>query len=328
MLTSTASLPDISVIVVSFNTVNMTLKCLDSVVRQTETPQCEIIVVDNASQDGSPDRIKGAFPEVILIRNCQNLGFAAANNRGIRVGRGRYFFLLNSDAVLLGHALDVLVDYMDRHPNVGVVGPQLLDNEGKLHLSARLFPTVEYALFEALFLHMIFPQSRRFGAQLLSWWDHKTERAVDSVEGSAFLIRKSVVDQIGLMDIDYFMYSEEVDWCWRVKSAGYEVVYFPQARVIHYGGGSGTVKDPKLALEACRSKILFFRKHYGENETRLLKLALLLGAIARIARLRLLSSIWFGPSRDLALREDKAYRETARYLLRDLCPRMFRQPSF
>ena len=308
---------DLSIIVISFNTADLTLSCLQNIYQKTLLCRFEVIVVDNASRDGSPEYIKKTFPTAILIRNSQNLGFAAANNQGIKVSKGHYIFLLNSDTIVLDGAIDCLVAYLDTHPEIGIVGPQLVDKQGKIHFSPRLFPTLSSELFQALHLHILFPRSRYFGGQLLSWWDHKSERLVDSVEGSALFIRKSVIDQVGLLDTNFFFYSEDIDLCWRVKETGSKVVYYPDAQVIHFGGGSGNRRSPKLALEDRSGKIYFFQKHYGERQAQRLIYILLLGVGVRLARLWPMSLMFKG-SREQIVLDIHGLKATARYLLGEL----------
>lgn len=316
-MTSSASPIDLSVIIVNWNTASMTLECLESLYANTAACRVEVIVVDNGSQDGSADRIIQTFPNVTLIRNRDNRGFAAASNQGIETAQGGYLLLLNSDTIVCDGVLERLIACLDDHPEVGIVGPRLVDGEGRLQLSARKFPTLRSALFEALHLHMLFPRSRVFGDQLLSWWDHRAERSVDFVEGSSLLVRRVVVDQIGLLDTGYFMYSEDVDWCWRARRAGWTVAYLPEASIIHLGGGSGYRRSPKLALEACKSKIRFHEKCYGATSASLLKFILLLGAALRLARLWMLSTVTARRAGDATAKEKQGLRESIAYLWRE-----------
>ncbi len=253
---------DVSVIVVSWNVWSWLAPCLRSIRQALGRLEGEIIVVDNASTDGTPERVREAFPEVRLLINPANRGFPAANNQGMAVARGRYFFLLNPDTVVLDQAIEELVTFADAHPDVGVVGPQLLNPDGSVQSSRRRFPTFWTALFESTWWQPWAPRSILAHYYVLDRPDHEIQE-VDWVTGAAMLVRREVVERVGPMDEGFFMYAEELDWCRRIRQAGWRVFYYPPAKVIHYGGRSSDQVPALQHLAFQRSKIRYFRKHHG-----------------------------------------------------------------
>ncbi|WP_448592045.1 glycosyltransferase family 2 protein [Thermoflexus hugenholtzii] len=253
---------DVSVIVVSWNVWSWLAPCLRSIRQALGRLEGEIIVVDNASTDGTPERVREAFPEVRLLINPANRGFPAANNQGMAVARGRYFFLLNPDTVVLDQAIEDLVTFADAHPDVGVVGPQLLNPDGSVQSSRRRFPTFWTALFESTWWQPWAPRFILAHYYVLDRPDHEIQE-VDWVTGAAMLVRREVVERVGPMDEGFFMYAEELDWCRRIRQAGWRVFYYPPAKVIHYGGRSSDQVPALQHLAFQRSKIRYFRKHHG-----------------------------------------------------------------
>jgi len=256
---------DVSVVIVSYNTREVTRNCLRSVYEQTSNISFEVFVVDNQSRDGSPEMVRTEFPEVILIANEENRGFAAANNQALRLAKGRYFLLLNSDTVVLDRAIEKTVDYADRRPRVGVVGCQVLEDENTVQQTCFSFPSLSSAFFAATGLSTLFPRSRLFGREWIGWWNRDTEREVDVVSGMFMLARKEAVDQVGLMDEDYFIYAEEADWCFRLWKAGWPCVFAPVARILHLEGGGKSTRQvsAKMYLQLQKSLLLFHRKNRG-----------------------------------------------------------------
>ncbi|MGC8781289.1 MAG: glycosyltransferase family 2 protein, partial [Anaerolineae bacterium] len=256
---SDRSTPDLSVIIVSWNVRDLLRECLKSVVSDQSSiatqPQhdvsqltIEVIVVDNASTDGSAAMVAAEFPQVRLIANAENRGFSGGNNQGIALARGRYILFLNPDTVVLADALRKMAAYLDAHDDVGVVGPQLRYGDGRLQSSCRRFPTLWSALFESTPLAWHWPDNpwaRRYRMEdLISTIPPalpENEDAgieVDWLVGAALMTRRTVLEQVGGFDEGYFMYSEELDWCRRVKGAGWRIVYLPAAQIIHYEGKS------------------------------------------------------------------------------------------
>jgi GT2 family glycosyltransferase len=221
-------------------------------------------VVDNGSSDGSVAAVQAHYPEVRIIANRENRGFAAANNQAIRASDSRHVLLLNSDTVARPGSLAALVRFLDAHPEVGIVGSRLLNPDGSLQPSWAMFPSIFTELVgKKLRLRRRYPT--RNGARAYS---------TDWVDGAVLMIRRSILPQVGLMDEHYFMYTEEVDWCYRTRRSGYRVCYLPDAEVVHLGGQSSKQAATRMKYELYRSKLRFFNKHYGRLVATMLGLGL------------------------------------------------------
>jgi GT2 family glycosyltransferase len=251
----------LTVLIVNYNTGALLWECLDSVWPQLP-PGSEVFVIDNASADGSADGLETAFPGLRVIRNALNVGYARANNQALRLAAGWYALLLNPDVILEPGALAAALAYMDAQPNVGILGPRILRPDGRLDPPARRsFKTPATYLYKMLGLSRLFPRHRRFGRYYLSYLDEMATADVDSVVGAFLLIRREVIERIGLLDERFFMYCEDEDWCWRAKQAGWRVVYFPAA-VVRHCRGSSTAKHPfRMAYHLHRSYFLYHRKN-------------------------------------------------------------------
>ena len=263
--------PVLSAIIVSYNTREMTLDCLATLVRSLEGIASEIIVVDNASTDGSFDAIAGRFPEVRLIASGKNAGFGGANNEAMRLAKGRYFLLLNSDAFPEKEAVKTLLDFIENHPRAGVVGPRLLNEDGSLQVSCYPFPTPGLAWRENLWLTRGYRD-----------WEHDRERRVDFVIGACMLVRRETYEQVGGFDEKFFMYSEEADWEKRMQDAGWEVVFMPDARVKHLGGASGASEPLRISSHFFDSLDYYERKHHGLAGLIAFRLAMVVGCGLRM----------------------------------------------
>jgi N-acetylglucosaminyl-diphospho-decaprenol L-rhamnosyltransferase len=231
--------------------------------------------VDNGSSDGTVTMLREEFPTIDLIANEENVGFTRGNNQGISCSDGRYVLLLNPDTEIVGDALEKMVAYMEAHLQVGALGPQLLDPDGQVQSSRRRFPSLKAAYVESTFLQQWFPESeilRRY--YILDSSDDKTQ-AVDWVVGACLLMRRETLEEVGLLDEAFFMYSEELDWCYRAKKLGWEIVYLPTAQVIHHVGKSSEQVLPVRHIQFQRSKVLFFKKHHGYWSGETLRLFLL-----------------------------------------------------
>jgi len=252
---------DVSTVIVSHNCRDWLRKCLESVSPERAASDSEVVVVDNASSDGTPDLVRREFPWVSLVENAENVGFARANNQAIERCAGRYVFLLNPDAIALPQAISEMVAFMDEHPDVGIVGPRLLNPDRSLQHSIRNFPTIGNQCFEGLFLHRLMPKlTERYGEVVLDERAYERRRDVDWLCGAALLARADVIDRVGPLDESFFMYSEEMDWCYRIREAGYRVVFNPRAQVIHR---SGVGRDPLLYELLVASRLQFLRLHTG-----------------------------------------------------------------
>lgn len=268
---------DISIIVVSWNVRDLLRRCLFSIRQQTtdNTQQIEIIVVDNASSDGTVIMLRDEFPDVCVIANSDNVGFTRGNNQAFAIARGRYLFLLNPDTELGENALENLTAFMELHPRVGIVGPQLYYGDGSVQSSRRRFPTFATAFLESTKLQQWFPRHRALTRYyMLDTRDDETQE-VDWINGSAMFVRREVYEQVGGFDEGFFMYSEELDWCYRAKQAGWQVVYLPSVQVTHYAGKSSEQVISQRDIYFHSSKVRFFRKYRGALVAEILRAFLL-----------------------------------------------------
>ncbi|MHB0913147.1 MAG: glycosyltransferase family 2 protein [Armatimonadota bacterium] len=271
----------ISVAIVSWNTRELLDQCLASVYRSD--PGCEIVVVDNASEDGSPDMVADKYPEVKLVRSKVNMGFAAGCNLAAKHSTGRYLLLLNSDTIVLDGALTALAGFMDEHPDAGAAGCRLLNADGTLQRSCSVFPSLTTELFDALYLSKLFPKSRIFARYSMSWWDFNETREVDFVGGSCLIARREAIEEVGLLDEGYFMYTEEADWCYRMWRHGWKVYYYPEAQIIHLGGRSARRYGSDILVHLYASRNRFLRKHRGPAVAAVHRGIVALGALLRLA---------------------------------------------
>jgi hypothetical protein len=257
------SIVDVSVIIVSWNTQDILRNCLRSIYEQGGDVALEVIVIDNASTDGSTEMVRKGFPQVILIENSENRGFAAANNRGIAIAKGRYVLLLNSDTVVLDHAIDKTLSFAQAHPESAVVGCRVLNPDRTLQPTCFMFPSILNMLLSSTYLYKLFPKSRFFGRERMTWWNRNDIREVDVVTGCFMLVRRETIEQVGLMDERFFMYGEETDWCYRFKQAGWKVMFTPCANIIHLGGQSTKKKATAMVVQLRKSILQFMKKHHS-----------------------------------------------------------------
>lgn len=268
---------DLSVIIVNWNTRKLLQDCLQSIYDYTPCHETEVVVVDNDSRDGSPDMVREEFPQVKLLCNSKNVGFAGANNRGIANSQGKYVLLLNSDTRVKPQALDCLVEFMEAHPETGAAGSMLLNPDETLQTSCYPFPTIRRELWRLFYLDVL----HAYGVYRMQDWDTNHPREVEHVQGASLILRRAALDQVGVLDEDYFMYSEELDLCYRLKNTGWKLFWVPQSRVIHYGGQSTKQAAQHMFLELYRSKILFFRKNLP-HKTWIYKLSLFAASLLRV----------------------------------------------
>jgi N-acetylglucosaminyl-diphospho-decaprenol L-rhamnosyltransferase len=252
-------LSDVSIIIVSYNAREHLARSLASVAGGPH----ELIVVDNASTDGSPELVRGRFPSARLVELPENRGFGAGNNEGMRIASGRYFLLLNSDAWPVGNAIKTLVGCADNDPTVGVAGPRIVGLDGNVQASVRGFPTVWRLATEYFFLRKLAPRSRTFNAFYGSGFDYKTAREAEFLMGAVLLLRREAVEEVGDFDEGFFMFSEETDLCYRMHEAGWKVEFFPAAEFIHVGGASTKPEWGRMYREQLRGHLLFLTKHHG-----------------------------------------------------------------
>jgi GT2 family glycosyltransferase len=257
---------DLSIIIVNWNTRDLLRDCLRSVYESEGDFAFEVIVVDNCSNDGSAEMVRKEFPEVHLIESDTNAGYACANNLGLRRLQARYYLLLNPDTVLPLHALEQMVAFMDAQPEAGMAGPKLVMADGSLDLACRRsFPTPENSFYKLFGLSRLFPNSERFGQYNLTYLDPDEMAEVDSVVGAFLMVRREVVEQVGVLDEEYFMYAEDLDWALRAKQAGWKVYYYPEVTVLHYKRQASEQNRRRAQFEFWRAMYIFYNKHYADD---------------------------------------------------------------
>ncbi len=256
----------LSIVIVNYNTEKLLRSCLESIYGGANGTPFDIWVVDNHSRDHSVAMIKSFFPRVKVIENPANVGFSRANNLVVSQSRSEYILLLNPDTLILGDAIEQTLKFMKTHPNVGIAGCQVLNRDGTLQLACRRsLPTPEVSFYRLTGLSKLFPRSRVMARYNLTYQSADETQEVDAVSGAFLMIRRQVIEQIGLLDERFFMYGEELDWCLRTKQAGWSVMYYPQARIIHYKGQSTQYNSRRAAFEFYRAMYLFHRKHFAAD---------------------------------------------------------------
>ena len=281
----------LTVVVVTWNSSGPLVNCLRALDAERMVISLELFVVDNASTNGSTDVARQVAPWAQVIENHNNRGFAAANNQALTQAQDRYVALLNPDAEILDHALASLVRYMDKVPDVGAAGPMILTPSGEVDFRcARRFPILWAEFCEVSGLTRRFPRHRLFSGASMGHWDHRDPRDVDALSGACMVVRREALDQVGLLDEGFFMYSEDTELCFRLKRAGWRVVYWPEARVRHWGGYSTSQVRDAMGVEALRSANRLFRKCYGAGSAvahRLMVAAVTAGKLVAFAACRL-----------------------------------------
>lgn len=271
---------DLSVIIVNWNTKEELRACLRSI-HEGDGVRVEIIVVDNASEDSSVEMLKNEFPGVRVIENEANYGFARAANIGIRASSGRYVLLLNPDTEVQPLAFPALVRFGDENPGIGIVGPKILNPNGTLQYSCRRFPTIGAAIFRNTLLGRLFPQNPYTRDYLMIRWDHRETMDVDWVSGAAMLIRRRMLEEIGLLDERFYMYCEDVDLAYRAWKKGWRVTYYPHVHVTHVIGRSSDRCPNRMTLQFHKSMYRLYCKHRARSVISPLRLIVLTGLIVR-----------------------------------------------
>jgi GT2 family glycosyltransferase len=308
---------DLSVVILNWNTRALLEKCLGSLTCPPRSIDCEIVVVDNASEDRSRQMVEERFPSVRVISNRSNVGFGAGNNVAIPETSGRYILFLNSDTVVTEGALEAMVRYADAHPTIGILGPKLLNADGSLQYSCRRYPNLGTGLFRNTPLGRLFPHNRYNTDYLYSDWDHSEPRDVEWLSGAALMARRALLDRIGGFDDDFFMFCEDVDLCWRAnfeplppgasdpdhsededeqaaKRTNWRVTYFPGAVIYHLIGRSTDKVPTRMTYEFHRSQYIFYAKHFRAGTPILVRplipAGIALRALGQLARHR--SQYW------------------------------------
>ncbi|MBA3971510.1 MAG: glycosyltransferase family 2 protein, partial [Bacteroidetes bacterium] len=294
----------LSVIIVNYNVQHFLEQCLHSVRKAVKNVSAEIFVVDNNSVDGSTAMVKQKFPEVQLIENKKNTGFSFANNQAMRIANGEYILLLNPDTVVEEDTFEKVIAFMDAHPDAGGLGVKMLDGKGNfLPESKRGLPTPAVAFYKIFGLSRLFPRSKTFGKYHLGFLDKDKTHEVDILSGAFMLMRKSVLDKVGLLDETFFMYGEDIDLSYRIQLGGYKNYYFPETRIIHYKGESTKKSSVNYVFVFYKAMVIFAQKHFSQNNAKtfsfLINIAIWLRAGAAIG-IRFLKSIAL-PAFDFAL---------------------------
>jgi len=268
----------LSIIIVSWNTCKLLEKCLGSILANPPTSPFENWVVDNASTDDSPRMVREKFPQVHLVENRENVGFAQANNQAIQRCTGKYILLLNPDTLVTSGALQALADFLDQHPEAGAAGARILNPDGSLQISSHPRPTLSRELWRLFHLDRLSP----YAEYPLTKWETNQAQEVDALMGACLLLRSDVLGQVGFLDEDYFIYSEEVDLCYRIQRAGWRLFWVPQAEVVHFGGQSTQQAPTEMFLNLYHGKIKYFHKHNGWAAAQIYKLILMIAALSRL----------------------------------------------
>jgi GT2 family glycosyltransferase len=258
---------DLSICIVGIDAFDYLKKCLASIYASQINAKFEIIYIDNNSTENGLEEIEENYPEVIILRNRENFGFARANNQGIRIARGKYILLLNPDTVVEEDSIQKMIDYLCDHPATAIVGPKVLNSDGSFQPHCKrgeARPWEVFCYFSRL--SRLFPRSAFFSGYLQGHLDENLTHDVPSISGCCMLIRKEAIDQIGLLDETFFAYQEDTDYCVRARKSGWKVTYYPKAHILHYGGKGGANAQPyKTIYEWHRSYFIYYRKHLARD---------------------------------------------------------------
>ena len=269
---------DVSIVIVSYNVRDVLKACLESITRQDAGLTVQTIVVDNASADDSVAMVRDAFPDTLLVESDRNLGFSGANNVGLKHATGRHILLLNPDTQMEPDVLSRMIEYIDANPEVGMLSCKLITADGSLDLACRRsFPSLWDGFCRASGLSKAFPRSRLFARYNLTYLDEDQTCEVEAVNGAFMFVRREALDNVGPLDEDYFMYIEDLDWCYRFRQAGWKIVYHPAATTLHLKGQSANRRSSAMIRELFNSMDLFYRKHYFPRVGALHRLALMSG---------------------------------------------------
>jgi len=277
-------MPDITVSIVNWNTAHELHECLDSIMAQ-QGIEIGITVVDNASSDDSVNMLTTTYlGKLTLIANSANIGFGKAHNQALRLSKSRYFMIINPDSKFTDpNTLSHIIEYMDTHAEIGMLGPKILNTDGSLQYSARRFPSMIAGMFRNTWLDKLFPSNKFVKSYLMSDWSHDEISNVDWLSGAALVVRKEMVDKIGMLDERFFMYCEDIDWCKRAHDAGWKVVYYPLVSVLHRIGAASD-KDPYNAVQRHHKSMLqYFLKYNAKKPAVLLTPLVMLGLRLRAA---------------------------------------------
>ncbi|MEL7466311.1 MAG: glycosyltransferase family 2 protein [Pseudomonadota bacterium] len=253
---------DVSVVIVNWNTAEMTAACLASVFESLKGAAAEVIVVDNASEDGSAEMIAARFPAAALIANGDNRGFAAANNQGFEIAHGSYVLLLNSDTLVHGDAIRQSIRYLEANADVGAMGCRVLNTDGTVQRTCGMFPTLLNQALLAAGLHKV-KRPRFFGRQFIADWERDSERAVEAISGCYLLARREAMEAVGPLDEAFFFFGEETDWCRRMRDKGWRLMFAPVGEITHHGGASARKLNHRRDVLLSEALVRLHLKHGG-----------------------------------------------------------------
>jgi GT2 family glycosyltransferase len=273
----------LSIVIVNYNTGSLLLDCIKSIYRSQETFDFEIIIVDNASSDSSLIPVKKEYPNIKIITNKENLGFAVAVNQAIKIAVNKFILLLNPDTVIVSGCFGVMIDFLEQNREAGACGPAIFNPDKTRQMSCYHFPDLLDMVFDKTHLNKLFPKNRLFGRYQMSYWAHDNPRQVDWLTGACLLIRAELFRDVNGFDQRFFMFCEDIDLCLIIKQKGFKCFYLPQAKIIHYKSGSSAVIKNKPPLVAWESLILFWQKHHNTFSLFCLKIILSLDARLKIA---------------------------------------------
>lgn len=269
---------DVSILILNYKTCELTLQAIRSIYQSITSYSYEIILVDNASNDGSVETFRKEYPKLALIDNQENVGFAKANNQAMELAQGRFVLLLNSDTVIQPDTLETMIRFMDERPEVGASGCKIILPDGSLDKACkRGFPTPSASFYYAFGFSKLFPHVPGFNQYQLGYLDPDEDYSIDCLVGAFMMVRREAIEQVGGLDEQFFMYGEDIDWCYRIKQAGWTIWYYPKTYIVHYKGASSRRRPVKIIYEFHRAMALFHRKHYQEKYSFFVNMAVYAG---------------------------------------------------
>ncbi len=301
---------DLSICIVNWNTGALLSRCVESILSNVRDISYEIFVIDNKSSDNSIEMCISRFaqdPHLRFLPQSANLGFAAGNNIALKQASGRYVVLLNPDTIVKPGSFETVVKFMDANPSCGVVGPKLLNEDGSIQRSVGNFPDLAAIFWEATRLRIVFPKVKMFSSFKRFDLDYDKLQEVDQPSGACLFVRREAIQQVGLLDEGYFMYYEDLDWCYRIKHAGWRIYYLPDAEVVHLGGQSSQLHLDVRIVENARSKLRYFEKHYSSRPLYRLLIRVIMASEALAKIILCLGGLISSQKRELAKRSISKY---------------------
>lgn len=299
---------DLSFIILNWNTKDLTIGCIESIIEDNLEIKYEIIVIDNASSDGSVEEIRERFPNVFIHRNEFNLGFSKANNIGIEISKGKYVCLLNSDIKIKPICFSPIIEYMKNNQDTGILGPRILNMDGSFQATCRRMPNLWNNFIEAIGLHNLFPKSRLFSGEFIFLEMQKEPCEVEVLTGCFWFINRKALDEVGLLDDMFYFYGEDKDFSFRFKNAGWKVIFFPMSEAYHLFAASSSKNPEKYLIEKQKAHFQLLNKHYSPSHRRVMKVLRMLYLLTRIIVKPIIALVFFRKKirRDSALLESHA----------------------